>query len=590
MSTTPTEPRGCLSALADLINSLLGGARQTEPPGLAPVPRVPERALRSFLPGQLCVLAELRSGDPDDQAAIAQQVRRSLLALNIDQSLIVQPERVIALRGRNRTLVAAFADLPALRERPARLLALIDTINRAVQPPTPGGPPFTGGQSEPPFTGQTEPQGAPPTTPLSADAAEAAAAATTPPSRPVQLQLRAASPNWLAGGSQHVGTTGGPGCWPVPAKPGVGVSSETPPWGYTVDPGMIAAPPASRSPRSVEVAILDTTPHPRDLAIAYKRWVTDAEPGQAHPLLEALLGAGGAFGLGLNQRLEVTTAPFDLISAVDADLIAHRYAMADHGLFIAGIIHMLVPAAHLHLVEVLNTYGVGSLETLLLGLQTVAKRKLLSPDTALVINCSLTFACPPPELAAIRRQALQTPDIDTITPDQVQRTSLVFGLVAELIADLSEARDVQIVAAAGNDGLLAGNPHPARYPARYSNVVGVGALTSAGSAAIYSNMADQPSGAGFATFGGDVVAGGPHDPLKASATGVLGVYIGPVPESGPNQTGWARWAGTSFAAPVVSGILARRLASGEAADTAVKALNPNNSATQIGELLGVKQG
>ncbi len=585
MSTTSTEPRGCLAALADLINRLLGGPRAAEPAALAAVPRVPERPLRSFLPGQLCVLAELRSGDPDDRAAIAGQVRRSLLALNIDQGLIVQPERVIALRGRDRTLVTAFADLPTLRDRPARLLALIDTINQAVQTPTPGGPPLTY---------QREPQGAPPTTPLSAEAAEAAEAAaeaTTPPSRPVVLTLRAASPNWLGGASQHVGTTGGPGCWPILAEqPGVVARSETPAWGYTIDPGMVAAPPASRSPRQIEVAILDTTPHPTDLALAHKRWVADAAPGQTHPLLEALLGAGGAFGLGPAQRLEVTTAPFDLISAVDADLIAHRYAMADHGLFIAGIIHTLVPAAHLHLVEVLNTYGVGSLETLLLGLQTVAKRKLLSPNTALVINCSLTFACPPPELAAIRRQALLTPDIDTITPDQVQRTCLVLGLVAELIADLSEAHDVQIVAAAGNDGLLAGNPHPARYPARYPTVVGVGALNSTGGAAIYSNLADQPSGAGFATFGGDVVAGGPGEPLKAAATGVLGVYIGPVPESGPNLTGWARWAGTSFAAPVVSGLLARRLASGEAADTAVKALNPSNSATQIGELLGVKQG
>ncbi|GAB4211181.1 MAG: hypothetical protein OHK0022_45470 [Roseiflexaceae bacterium] len=580
MSSTSSEPRGCLAALADLISQLLGGSSPNTPPTTGPVPRVPERPLRSFLPGQLCVLAELTAGDPADTPAIAQQVRRELLALNIDQRVLVQPERVIALRGRDRTLVAAFADLPTLRDRPARLLALIDTINRAVQPPTPGGPPFTGA---------TGPDSTPPTTTLSA---EAAPEATTPPlPQPPSLALRAASPNWLAGASQHIGTTGGPGCWPIPAElPNAGSEGQTPPWGYTVDAGMVALPPASRTARRVEVAILDTTPRLRELARAHKRWVTDAPPDQRHPLLEALLGPSGAFALGPDRPLEVTIAPFDLISAVDADLIAHRYVMSDHGLFIAGIVHALVPSAHLHLVEVLNTYGVGSLETLLVGLQTVAERKLQSPETALVINCSLTFACPPPDLAAIRRQALQTPDIDTITPEQIQRTSRVFELVTALVADLSEARDVQIVAAAGNDGLLAGNPHPARYPARYPDVVGVGALTSAGGVAIYSNMADQPAGAGFATYGGDVVAGGQNDPFKASSTGVLGVYIGPIPESGPNLTGWARWSGTSFAAPVVSAILARRIAGGESADTAVKALNPNNTPTQIGELLTVKQG
>lgn len=588
MSSQPTQARGCLAALADLINQLLGGDGATAPSAAIPVPRVPERPLRSFLPGELCVLAELHAGDPDNLRVIADQVRRRLLELNVDSRVLVQPERVITLRGRTRTLVAAFADLPALRDRPARLLALIDTINRGVQPPTPNNPPFTGGPSGPPLTNQNEPQGAPPTTPLSA---EAMPEATTAPSRPVELSLRAVSPNWLTGASQHVGTTGGPGCWPTPVDhPPFVASGGAAPWNYTVDQGMLATPPPSRTARTVEVAILDSTPHPRDLARAHKRWVAEPAPEQRHPLLAALLGPDETFALGQDQQLEVTTAPFDLLSAVDADLIAHRYVMADHGLFIAGIIHTLVPTAHLHLVEVLNTYGVGSLETLLVGLQTVAARKQQMPDTALVINCSLTFACPPPDLAAIRRQALHTPDIDTITPDQVQRTSRVFELVTELIADLSEARDVQIVAAAGNDGLLAGSPHPARYPARYSRVVGVGALNSAGAAAIYSNMADQPAGAGFATFGGDVVAGAPNDPFKASATGVLGVYTGPLPESGPNQTGWARWAGTSFAAPVVSAILARRLAGGESVDTAVQALNPNNNPTPIGELLGVKQG
>jgi hypothetical protein len=40
------------------------------------------------------------------------------------------------------------------------------------------------------------------------------------------------------------------------------------------------------------------------------------------------------------------------------------YRMTDHGLFVAGIIHTIAPQAELHLIEVLNPYGVGDLESI----------------------------------------------------------------------------------------------------------------------------------------------------------------------------------------------------------------------------------
>ena len=40
----------------------------------------------------------------------------------------------------------------------------------------------------------------------------------------------------------------------------------------------------------------------------------------------------------------------------------------------------------------------------------------------------------------------------------------------------------------------------------------------------------------------------------------------------PDESGWARWSGTSFAAPIVAGVLARRITDGAAPASAVRAV------------------
>jgi hypothetical protein len=102
-------------------------------------------------------------------------------------------------------------------------------------------------------------------------------------------------------------------------------------------------------------------------------------------------------------------------------------------------------------------------------------------------------------------------------------------------------------------------------------VIGVGALPKSGPAnrhvepASYSNLSDDTPVIGYATLGGEAGAG----------QGILGIFIsgfpefcGPLPidllkdvqpgriQYRPNTNGWARWAGTSFATPVISGLLA----------------------------------
>ena len=164
---------------------------------------------------------------------------------------------------------------------------------------------------------------------------------------------------------------------------------------------------------------------------------------------------------------------------------------------------------------------------------------------------------------------------------------------ADFEHNLAIARNVLVVAAAGNDAGSAGRPQ-ARFPAAFNSVIGVAALGSDGLPTGYSNLADQPENIGIATLGGDVrqivsttgVANA-EGPLEAHPDGgILGVYIGefPNPESQvlnaagelpdpmPNDSGWARWAGTSFAAPIISGALARAIRQGRPVNGALDAL------------------
>jgi hypothetical protein len=121
-----------------------------------------------------------------------------------------------------------------------------------------------------------------------------------------------------------------------------------------------------------------------------------------------------------------------------------------------------------------------------------------------------------------------------------------------------------VVASAGNDATC----RPA-YPAALPGVIGVGALDDHGPAP-YSNHGPWVRACAPGTDLVSAFYDGTHNELP-----VLDLPVPPLPGSGDPVTyeGWARWTGTSFAAPVVAAALVRHMAiTGSTARAAVAAV------------------
>lgn len=384
------------------------------------------------------------------------------------------------------------------------------------------------------------------------------------------IVISAISPNWTAPAAQGHLVTGGPGARPTAAS--------IPP--STLLRGMSADDPfrfsfdhqseTLRLPEkeAVDVFILDT---------AYPLKELQGYPNPV-PLLTSLL-----------SKLDVVEYPDPALMAALNDHVTgvaaagHDYLMRDHGTFIAGVIHSIAPAASLHLLQVLNDYGVGTLETVTWGFRHVLDDVIQSKRTA-VVNCSFTINLP---LPTHRKPGLKWAKLDSCGTGLLYRMSRLVGILCDLLT----RNNVAIVAAAGNDAFGRRSRPEARYPAAFSNVIGVGAvLKDAASVAPYSNKADIPTRAGFVTFGGNVASTGDEAVPDES---VLGIYIAKdYPDGTPNSSGCAWWSGTSFSTPVISGVLAGLAAQTATLDDAQQALvNATTGVTAHGErILPMRQG
>lgn len=387
---------------------------------------------------------------------------------------------------------------------------------------------------------------------------------------PLELTMgvlwQSVSPNWLLGSATHSGShPPSPGSWPL-AKP----APKEKDWKFSLiesDPNNPRELPfATEKGGDVHVAILDTAPCANDLDEAYETWQGKNE------LIDRLLKPEPI------RKLRLVTDIYAEIELLDCSLARHRYWIADHGLFIAGEIASIAPeSTMIHLYKVFTSYGSASTLTLAQGLLRILTD--LTDGTIgrpLIVNCSFGLAAPDPN------------DLDFSVyfqdfPLALRNSDILEHMQTSLRAlfdELTNQDQVIVVAAAGDDTEEGDNTEkppraPARLPAAYDSVIGVGALPKGFplendqyKAASYSNLADNPSNTGYMTLGGEPGPG----------KGILGLYTSEIPKipgategkrpKDPkeatrdhliykqNQDGSTEWAGASFAAPIITGLVA----------------------------------
>jgi hypothetical protein len=252
--------------------------------------------------------------------------------------------------------------------------------------------------------------------------------------------------------------------------------------------------------------------------------------------------------------------------------------VSDHGVFVADIIKDIAPEAEIWVYRVLDDWGVGNQERLAAAVQQALRDAQDDPPDWLVLNLSLGIGPP----AALMQAIMTNPDA-TFDRDSWDQNALN-ALNASSLAGAVQVRDdpammaantlfgqknlpqnVLVIAAAGNDSCRPDVTNPAsvglmpRFPAIAEDVIGVSAVqNSFGHWCAFSNHDDAVNP--------------PDDGVAASGQDIVGLYTYPLVEGQPNRSGWARWSGTSFATPVVSGLAAKLFRRGRDRDQVQKDL------------------
>ena len=376
------------------------------------------------------------------------------------------------------------------------------------------------------------------------------------------ISLQSISPDWFAKNLHHGGTTGGPGSWPINASAPGAIAPNA--YQFRLAGPMLSLQPykAKISGSNVHVAILDTVPTAELERSAQRLAPAPAAARAGSSLIQYLFTPS-------NLDIHPYSNPGELTSLEVYTPAPQHYKMPDHGTYVAGIIHTIAPNAPLHLYEVLNSFGLGTLTSMAQGLSDAVNDHLQRGNTSLIINCSFML-----DLITRDGRSNLDQELDLANP---ARAGLPAESIRGVLAWATGLNNVVIVAAAGNGAGSSGRP-AASYPAAFSGVVGVGALpagnptysTGTYMPASYSNLSFDPqnklAGEGFMTFGGEIDLPQPRDTVPISTQGVLGVYVGKLLRNASSANvnnlqltpseGWARWAGTSFAAPIITGLLA----------------------------------
>jgi Subtilase family len=383
-----------------------------------------------------------------------------------------------------------------------------------------------------------------------------------------------ASPIWLTGGSSYTVPVGCPLSPPIPVPADVRCSSSPGLWPITLTE--LPTDLERMTGDAVHVIILDTLPREEDL----KRALEGAED---HNLL--LLDVFNNVQRHYNQLPALIDVPNPSQPKTGKDVKGRNgggFRMADHGLFIAGIVRDIAPEATVECIRSLNDFCAGDSKAFVKILEKIQNRMLLfNPDDQnkpgdlynkpVVINLSLVI---PPDKDLI--------DQGVKDPSKVRE---------EMYQPLKALVDMGalFVASAGNEGdtrYQPANPMHERpdalYPAQFAyqgvagkpplgnSMIPVGAVDKHGDPTTYSCY---PGDLGIATYGGDVPKHFKKDESGCfteakDIDALIGIYSAlsypsllledcrptyPV----PNAHAWAYWSGTSFATPIITGLVAR---------------------------------
>lgn len=220
--------------------------------------------------------------------------------------------------------------------------------------------------------------------------------------------------------------------------------------------------------------------------------------------------------------------------------------LSSHGLFTAGLAQAVAPEAEIQVYRVLNKSNKGDLFSLIRAIfdfiEDNAPRIAGERQYGAVINLSLGIRVP---------------------PDAAQ---MYLPLEVQALRDILRAArcaGIVVVAASGNSSADSPQPKPADLPANWSEIIGVASSNQGDGRSCFSNRGD------LAAPGGD---GGrkPEDPSvclplnDACHDPDCGyAVIGPVLQNGDYPEGYAFWSGTSFSTPMVAGLAACVIASGQ---------------------------
>lgn len=360
----------------------------------------------------------------------------------------------------------------------------------------------------------------------------------------------------------------------------------------------------------VTVFVLDAFPPPAQIASAAQT------SGNQNILLKQMATGMVSNGssqaeppaISLDYTYKIPTPDESAVTGKDVYGRLSGFPMADHGLFIAGLVRDLAPDARIECIRVLNDFGVGDCSALFQALTSI-ERRLRNEDLRqrpVVINLSLVIGPPECDLARLHLASQKTPHTQSL-PDLLKDLLNLMQSLAQLGA--------VFVASAGNDSDprdFTMNPTEmrfnARYPAAFADVhpdftplnaiIPVGAVNQSGAPAAYSNY---PGPHGIATYGGELPQPTPWFPSAVShaitevnknspVDALHGLYsqtfypalsrndrypvsMQPKPSpSSPRPTqipyplytisstnAWAYWSGTSFAAPIIAALAARVL-------------------------------